>query len=262
MRQIKSKYIKAKINLKETFASSAAPGQSDILKEYLSQSDEENEVISKELQICQTIILSMVDKPKKEIIQFFSCTKYKIDQACLLKKQCDSLNIPKVVKHNCQRMDQLKCEHFLDFIFTSGILMDVEYGTTNIKYNSGETQIIAHVVLTVRFKHAIGSYIDMCKSSEFQPLSENSLYRILKSLKPSQRNSLSVLDDIMTDGLNVFDSLHGIIYFTSPTYWTGASYISLLSLCEICLNDELSIRDRQLFLRVNLEYFEYILISA
>ena len=76
-------------------------------------------------------------------------------------------------------MDQLKCEHFLDFIFTSGILMDVEYGTTNIKYNSGETQTIAHVVLTVRFKHAIVSYIDMCKSSEFQPLSENSLYRIL-----------------------------------------------------------------------------------
>ena len=51
LRQIKSKYVKAKINLKETFTSSVAPGQSDILKEYLSQSDEENEVISKELQI-------------------------------------------------------------------------------------------------------------------------------------------------------------------------------------------------------------------
>ena len=34
LRQIKSKYIKAKINLKEAFASSVAPGQSYILKEY------------------------------------------------------------------------------------------------------------------------------------------------------------------------------------------------------------------------------------
>ena len=46
LRQIKSKYIKAKINLKEAFASSVAPGQSYVLKEYLLQSDEENEVIS------------------------------------------------------------------------------------------------------------------------------------------------------------------------------------------------------------------------
>ena len=44
LKQIKHKYTKAKINLKETFAS--APGQSDILKEYLLQSGEENEVIS------------------------------------------------------------------------------------------------------------------------------------------------------------------------------------------------------------------------
>ena len=47
----------------------------------------------------------------------------------------------------------------------------------------------------------------------------------------------------MADGLNVFDSFHGTIYYTLPTYGTGASYISLISLCEICLNDELSIRD-------------------
>ena len=254
LRQIKSKYIKAKLNLKETFASSVTPGQSDILKEYPSQSDEENEVISKELQamidlyrdsdkICQTIILSMVDKPKEEIMQLFGCTKYKIDQTCLLKKQSDSLNIPKVVKHNHQRMDQLKYEYFLDFIFTSGILMDVAYGTTNTKHDSGETQTLSHAVLTVRFKHVIGSYTEICKCSEFQPFSESSLYRILRSLKPSHRKSLSGLDDIMADGLNAFDSLHGIIHFTLPTYWTGASYISLLSLCEIFLNDELSIRD-------------------
>ena len=40
-------------------------------------------------------------------------------------------------------MDQLKCEHFPDFIFNSGILLDVAYDTTNIKCDhitSHETQ--------------------------------------------------------------------------------------------------------------------------
>ena len=102
----------------------------------------------------------------------------------------------------------------------------------------------------------------MCKSSEFQPVSESSLYRILRSLKPSQRKSLSGLDDIMADGLNGFDSFHGTIYVTLLAYWAGASYISLISLCEICLNDELSIRDWQLFWGIILECPGYILVSA
>ena len=143
-------------------------------------------------------------------------------------------------------MNQLKCEHFLDFIFTSGILMDVAYRTANVKYDNGETQTLPHAVLTVRFKHVIGSYIEMCKSSEFQSLGESPLYRILRSLKSSQRKSLSRLDDIMTDGINALDSLLGIFYFTFPTYWIVASYISFSILCEICLNDELFIRDWQL----------------
>ena len=79
-------------------------------------------------------------------------------------------------------MDQLKCEHFPDFIFNSGILLDVAYGTTNIKCDHITSHMKhkhPHAVLTVMFKHVIGSYIEMCKSSEFEPLSESVLYRIV-----------------------------------------------------------------------------------
>ena len=44
--------------------------------------------------------------------------------------QSKALNIPKSLKHNWKRLDQLKCEHFLNFIFTIGFLMDLAYGTT------------------------------------------------------------------------------------------------------------------------------------
>lgn len=79
-------------------------------------------------------------------------------------------------------MDQLKCEHFPDFIFNSGILLDVAYDTTNIKCDHITSHMKhkhPHAVLTVMFKHVIGSYIEMCKSSEFEPLSESLLYRIV-----------------------------------------------------------------------------------
>lgn len=52
-------------------------------------------------------------------------------------------------------------------------------GTINIKYDTGQTQTLPHVVLTVGFKHAIGLHIEMCKTLEFQPVNESSLYRIL-----------------------------------------------------------------------------------
>ena len=49
----------------------------------------------------------------------------------------------------CSRLDQTKCEHFLDFIFTSGILYDVAYGITKLKYDTGEEQKIAHAILMI-----------------------------------------------------------------------------------------------------------------
>ena len=89
-----------------------------------------------------------------------------------VKKQSDYLNISKVVKYNRQIMNQLKCEHFLDFIFTSGILMDVSLWLT-VNANTFTT---CCTDCTARFKHAIGSYIEMCSSCEFQLLSKSSLF--------------------------------------------------------------------------------------
>ena len=43
-----------------------------------------------------------------------------------------------------------------------------------------------------------------CKEINYSPLSESTIYRILKELKPSQRHSLVGLDDITADGINGF----------------------------------------------------------
>ena len=54
-------------------------------------------------------------------------------------------------------------EHFLDFIFSSGMLKDAAYGVTKIKYDSGEEQKVAYAILTTKFSHAIAFYIESCK---------------------------------------------------------------------------------------------------
>ena len=98
-------------------------------------------------------------------------------------------------------------EHFLDFIFSSGMLKDVAYGVTKIKYDSGEEQKVTYAILTTKFSHAIAFYIESCKIADLSPLSESSLWKILHVIKPSQRKSLAGLEDITASGMNAFNTL-------------------------------------------------------
>ena len=99
------------------------------------------------------------------------------------------------------------CKHFLEFIFSSGLLQDVAYGVTKIKYDSGEGQKIAHAILTTKFNHTVGMYHDSCKEMGYKPLSNSSLIRVLHAIKPSQRKCLAGLDDVTAAGMNVFAQL-------------------------------------------------------
>ena len=69
------------------------------------------------------------------------------------------------------------------------------YGVTNLKFDSGEEQKIAHAILTSKYLHAISFYYQMCNVSAYEPLSKSTLFNISKALKPSQRKCLSGLDD-------------------------------------------------------------------
>ena len=115
-----------------------------------------------------------------------------------------SKKISKVVRRNYNanagptkihspKMDLNISEHFLDFIFCNGLLQDVAYGTTKLNFSNGESQILPHAVIIAKYAHIICYYIKFCENSNFEPLSETSLYRILKALKPSQRKNLAGL---------------------------------------------------------------------
>ena len=65
-------------------------------------------------------------------------------------------------------------------------MKDLPYGTTKRKYDSGETKTLLHAILTAKYHHAIASYIQSCSESQFEPLSEGTLFRLLQQLKLTQ----------------------------------------------------------------------------
>ena len=112
----------------------------------------------------------------------FNCTRYRIDKARKWRASCEGFVLPKKEQLFRQCLDlQTSSKHFLDFIFSNGLLQDVAYGMTALKYDSGDVQTIA--VLTTKFSHAIACYRETCTDVNYTPLSDSSLLRILHAIK-------------------------------------------------------------------------------
>ena len=92
-------------------------------------------------------------------------------------------------------------------VFCNNLLQDVAYWVTNIKFDNGDKQRVAHAILTTKYSHGIAFYVETCENMQFQHLSESSLFRILKEIKLSQQKSLSGFDDITASSINGFEKL-------------------------------------------------------
>lgn len=72
-----------------------------------------------------------------------------------------------------------KSDLFLDFLFTSSLMQDVEYGITKLKFDSSEIKIL-HGIVTAKYSHVISSYTQKYSKSQFEPSSERILLRFLQ----------------------------------------------------------------------------------
>ena len=175
VRKLQLKYRKLKAAFKRKFAEYVAHGQADdfiatILDDLSDESDEEipdelvrlSQIYDHSDNISQSALLSLVDHSKytKEMLMnVFRCSKYKIEQARRLAASSSGFVLPKQQQLTRSRLDLIKAEHFLDYLFSRGLLQDVAYGTTRIKYEDGTQQKIAHSVLIAKFSHSVSFYI-------------------------------------------------------------------------------------------------------
>ena len=118
--------------MKIAIAESIAPGQESLLNEVIDSDKavfEDNEVgISKEYIDMykesnakgRMVILALQDHSKhstKQLCDAFQCTIFKVKQARKLRKMSDGLVISEKNKHHRNRLDLIKSEHFIDFVF-------------------------------------------------------------------------------------------------------------------------------------------------
>ena len=68
-------------------------------------------------------------------MEIFDCTKHQIDQARKMERENSGLSIPKKEKIIRNRLPQEKIEHFLEFLFSCGLLQDVAFGVNKIKFD-------------------------------------------------------------------------------------------------------------------------------
>ena len=226
-RKLQRKYRKLEESFKKPFAKYITPEQErDFIENILNPTlpRPESDIPEELMRFCQIydnsdniskmVVLSLVDHSKytKEFLMgIFHCTKYKIEQARKLNSSSPGLALPQHKTLTRSKLNLMKAEHFLDYIFVSGLLQDVAYGMTKIKYDNGTQQKVAHSVLTAKYSHAVMFYIENCNKTLYKPLSERSLLRILECVKPSQRKSLSGLDDTTAAAMTGFDTLQNFV---------------------------------------------------
>ena len=128
-------------------------------------------------------ILSLIPHSysKSEVMKMFNCSRCLADKA--KKASCFEQLDYSVTK---SRFDTEKARHFIDFLFSSGAIQEVAYGTTVLKFDEIEAQRIPKTVLTVMKSHAICLYRQYCESLNYISLSDSSLYIILSELKMNQ----------------------------------------------------------------------------
>ena len=114
----------------------------------------------------------------------FNCSLYEINQACKMISQSEGLLLPTKTRHIHGKLNMNKVEHFLEFIFNSGLLQDVAYGTHYIKFDSGLKLKVANTVSTTKYTHAVILYLKSC--TDYEQLSTSTLFRILRAVKPPQ----------------------------------------------------------------------------
>jgi len=112
-----------------------------------------------------------------------------------------------------QRFHPNQIDHFIEFILSPIVSVDLPFGDRFYKLSTGEKVVVPNMIRNMIHSRIITQYKDYCKSTvndEFIPLNETVLFAILRQCPASIRKSLSGLDNISADGSTAFDELTSI----------------------------------------------------
>lgn len=202
--------------LTDMFCDLVAPGQEERMKLVLNeeQTSETHALanLKEAFDSCTSrngriAILTLVPKTytKSEICQLFNCSFYEVEKARRsLKLYGACADEPKGEKVY-SRLSFEKAQHFVNFLFSAGLLQEVAYGTTKLKLDSGHKIIVSDTILNGVHEHAVREYIVHCKEMSYHPLGRTILLKMLDKMKPHTRKKLAGVDSFVVEGIEAFE---------------------------------------------------------
>ena len=148
----------------------------------------------------------------KELQVISNCKKYLIDKSHFIRSKSLQFDLmeKKVIRR--ERVDNIRIEFFFDFLFTSGLIQDVAYGTTMMQFENNDKILIPHVVRTMIKTHIFQLYEQHCmKTSCPQPISRSTVFRLLNVCKMRKKKTMCGLDSFAVDGNAGFDTLQCLV---------------------------------------------------
>ena len=113
--------------------------------------------------------LFMTDYSKTEILAMVPGPwKWSIDEA---RKQAFQTKPGQLIDPSPDApLDNVKVDHYLDFLSSPSFLQDVAYGTRTHKLESGQSLEVPNMVRTLISSHLLRLYLNFCLESNFEPL--------------------------------------------------------------------------------------------
>ncbi|CAF4218003.1 unnamed protein product [Rotaria sp. Silwood2] len=140
-------------------------------------------------------------------------TRYRYTAARLYAEEYGKGMI-KVPSHRANiRYDPAQVEHFIDFILSPHISIDLPFGEKTLRLSSGTELYVPDIIRSINSTRIIQQYYEYCHQmcSDFSPLSSSSLYKILDCCKASTRKALQGLNNFVADGVTAFEGLKSMI---------------------------------------------------
>ncbi|XP_062605183.1 uncharacterized protein LOC134266972 [Saccostrea cucullata] len=200
-----------------------APRQGSKLLKRIQEPQEQSNVTSNLEQLVVKLYSESTDKNvKKQLLSMiaFSHTKKQLQQLIPsltihainearkhASEHSEGADVPKQKPVFHKKMDMMKLDHALDFIFNPSFHQVSSIGTKELRLEDGSIMTIPEVIRTVWHSTLIKIYQAYCEETQYIPLSRSTLYHILRVCPASKRTNLKGLDNAAADGGNAYDVL-------------------------------------------------------
>ena len=153
------------------------------------------------------VLSVMADLVPYSLIQRYlpGITEYRVKTAREHGKKYGSAVL--VSKSPRMRVNYAQLDHFLEFITSPHVVIDLPFGQRLLSLADGSLLETPNLIRTMIPERIVAQYTQYCKEVDFTPFSRSTMLRVLSSCGATVRKSLQGLDYIAADGGKAFDEL-------------------------------------------------------